>query len=291
MRWRGKRKTAAALAVVLAALAPAPAGAQWNLQVDSPPQLEAAADRVHGVDARQLAAALESAGLALPAQVRVTLVPENGPLALQTPHWFVGLATGTRDIVIFPGRVSSYPYDSLETVVRHEVVHLALTARAGGRAVPRWFHEGTAVSVESGWHATDRVRLLFSAMTEPAIGDVSRLFSSPRQPDTSQAYLLAAALMDDLRRRHGSTLPGRIAARVAAGAPFDAAFEIETGDTPEAAAARAWRGYRRWTSWAPSVASPSGTWSMILALAFVAFFVRLWKRARRRREEDGESGN
>jgi hypothetical protein len=172
--------------------------------------------------------------------------------------------------------------------VRHEIVHLALTARAGGGELPRWFHEGTAVSVESGWNVTDRLRLLLATMTEPAVEDVARLFESANQPHTTQAYLLAASLMDALRRTHGAALPGNVAERVAQGAPFARAFELETGETPEQAAVRAWRSYRQWTSWAPSVTSPSGTWSVILGLAFVAFFVRLWRRARRRREWDEE---
>jgi hypothetical protein len=260
----------------------------WELHIEAPASLQATARRVEDLDGRQLAAALERAGLDLPPRVHVTLRPEDDPLALETPHWFVGLASGTRDIVIFPARISSYPYDSLESVVRHEIVHLALTARAGGGPLPRWFHEGTAVSVESGWNVTDRLRLLLATMTEPAVEDVARLFESANQPHTTQAYLLAASLMDGLRRTHGAALPGNVADRVAHGAPFTRAFELETGETPDQAAVRVWKSYRQWTSWAPSVTSPSGTWSVILALAFVAFFVRLWRRARRRREWDEE---
>ena len=64
------------------------------------------------------------------------------------PDWIAGLAFGDRDI--FPVRVLSYPYDSIESVVRHEVVHLALNARAGRGELPRWFHEGVATSVDAG---------------------------------------------------------------------------------------------------------------------------------------------
>jgi hypothetical protein len=97
--------------------------------------------------------------------------------------------------------------------------------------------------------------------------------------------------MDDLRARHGPTIPGRVAARVAAGVTFTRAFELETGETVNEAASNAWENYRRWTSWAPSLASPSATWLLILAVAFVAFFAQLWRRARRRRQWDDEESD
>src|ERR671919_1486851 len=215
-------------------------------------------------------------------RVQVTLISEDDPRAGNMPAWFVGLASGVSDIIIFPDRVLSYPYDSLESVMRHEVVHLALNARAGGRPLPRWFHEGVAVSIESGWDVGDRLRLTVAGFSGPPLDDVTRLFASDARPDTTQAYLLAAAFVDELRRAHGAALPGRVAARVATGVPFASAFEIETGETPALAADRAWRSYRRWTSWMPLATSASVLWGLILALAFVAFFVRLSKRTQRR---------
>ena len=57
-----------------------------------------------------------------------------------------------RTIVVFPARAGAYPYDSLESVVWHEVVHLALSAPAGNQS-PRWFHEGVAMSVDKGYRS------------------------------------------------------------------------------------------------------------------------------------------
>ena len=254
------------------------------LSIDTPPALQHAARRIERVDMARLNDALERAGLELPAPLHVTLIPNSDTRAQQVPMWFVGLASGTDQIVIFPERVASYPYDSIETVFRHEVVHLALEARAAGRPLPRWFHEGTATAVESGWSVPDQVRLLVATATEPEVEDVARLFRSPNEPETTHAYLLAAALVDELRRTHGAALPGRIAARVGQGLSFDRAFAIETGVTPNAAARDAWQSYRRWTSWVPAATGPSATWSLILVLAFTAFFVRIWRRAKRRRQ-------
>lgn len=279
------------LLLLLSLVVSAPPGAvEWALTVVAPVSLEPAAQRVRNLDARSLADALQHAGLALPERVHVTLIPEDDPRASNMPAWFVGRASAAGDIVIFPDRVSSYPYHSLESVMRHEVVHVALSARAGGRPLPRWFHEGVAVSIESGWRLGDRLRLIVAGFSGPPLDDVTRLFASDARPDTTQAYLLAAALVDELRRAHGAAFPGRVAARVATGVPFARAFEIETGETPAHAADRAWRGYRRWTSWLPLATSASAVWGLILVLAFVAFFIRLSKRTQQRRQWDDEDG-
>lgn len=255
-----------------------------DLVVTAPPALEAVAARLRGLDWRPLAAALANAGLDVPSTVLVSLIDERDSRARGAPWWVVGLATGTRDITIFPARAGSYPYESLESVLRHEIVHLALSAHAGERPLPRWFHEGVAVSVETEWNLGGDVRLVLAARRNPGMADLARLFDSDTYLGNADAYRLAAALVNDIRERHGPTIPGQIAGRVATGIPFERAFELETGETPDAVAARVWGQYRRWTAWLPVITSESAIWTMILALAFVAFVAQFRKRARRRRQ-------
>jgi hypothetical protein len=257
-----------------------------SLVIDAPPSLAGAAARIRAVDQQRLADSLARAGLEFPADIHVTLLGEDDPHARETPPWIVGQASGSREILIFASRATGYPFDSLESVMQHEVVHLALNARAGGRPLPRWFHEGVATSVESGWGVTDRLRLLVASLRNPVIADVSRLFRSQAEAETTLAYLLAAVLLDDLRERHGATLPGRIAAHVSRGVTFDRAFVLETGETPDATAMRAWVGYRRWTNWLPALTSGSALWGLILLVACLAFIAARRRRAQRRREWD-----
>jgi hypothetical protein len=259
-----------------------------TLSVHGPPALEPAAARVRAIDRQELAAALRAAGLDAPDAVEVTLIADDEERARSFPRWIVGAAFGTRDVVILPERTGRYPYDTVESVLRHEIVHLALTARAGGRPLPRWFHEGVATSVEAGWSAGDQLRLLVAILAGPRIPDIARLFQSDSQPDTALAYLLAAALVSDVRERHGAAVPGAIAARVAGDVPFARAFSLETGETPDAAAARAWRAYRRWSAWMPALTSPASAWTLILLLAFGAYVARRRQRARRRRQWEDE---
>ena len=78
--------------------------------------------------------------------------------------------------------------------------------------------------------------------------------------------------------------------QLASGVPFTAAFEQETHETPDAAAERAWRGYRRWTMWISALTSEGAIWGLIVILAIVASIVQARRRARRRaRWDEAES--
>jgi hypothetical protein len=271
----------AGAALLLVCLWPARVTAQ--LVVDGPPSLAATADRIRAIDRARLRNDLQRAGLALPPDIRVTLLPDDDPRARDVPRWVVGLALGQRDIVILPNRVLAYPYDSLESVVRHEVTHLALTARAGGAPLPRWFHEGVATSVDAGWSLSAQVRLVAAMLESPDTARLHQLFTSESEGELRRAYLLSAVLVEDLRRRHGADLPGRVAA-AAVDRTFEEAFQAETAYTPDAAAARAWEAYRRWTEWIPAMTGASALWALILCLAFVAYLTQMRRRVRRRQQ-------
>jgi hypothetical protein len=259
-----------------------------ELTIDAPPSLVTAADRIRALDLSQLEADLLRAGLLLPTQIRVLLLPEDDPRARTIPRWTVGLAAGEQDLLILPQRLLPYPYESVESVFRHEVAHLALSARAGGRLLPRWFHEGVAMSVDAGWDLSGQLRLLSEMLQRPGTADLARLFASGTEADAAQAYGLSAALVADVQRLHGEASIGKIAARVAEGEPFARAFELETGELPDVAAARAWSVYRRWTAWAPALTSGTALWTAILVLAAAAYVVRQRRRARQRRRWDAE---
>ena len=287
-----RTRARAAAAVLLIVASTLPLGAQdVLLDVHAPARLSAAAGRLRASDYSALRRTLEAAGLRFPERISATLVATDDERVARIPPWVVGLASGTEHVMIFPERIGPYPYDSLESVMRHEIVHLALNDRAGGRPLPRWFHEGVAVTLESGWSTRDDLRLLLAALDPPSMADIARLFASDAYPDTTQAYLLSAALVDDIRNHHGSGAIGGIAQQFAAGLSFEAAFAAATGESVDTAADRAWRGHRRLSRWVPVLTSPSAAWTLIMALAAVAFVVRLRRvrELRRRWEEEEEA--
>ena len=264
------------------ALATGASAALMDVTVRAPASLAVVAERVRMMEWPPLEDALVRAGLEPPSHVRVTLVAEDDPDARATPSWIVGQAFGSLDVVVFPGRVGAYPYNSLESVLWHEVVHLALSVQARGQPLPRWFHEGVAMSVERGWGFTSQARLGLAVAGEPGLvrsqppvrlerpaGNRPRL-SSRIDPDCR----FAAAPWR--RRARSGCSPGL------AGHPVSRAFEQLTGETQEAAAARVWRLYRGWTSWIPVVTGASALWIAILGLAVAAFVVSRGRRRRRR---------
>jgi hypothetical protein len=275
-------------ALALLYLHPTSAGAETVLSFD-PASPAALASRIRAIDLTRFGAELGDSGLVIPRRLGVALLAESDDRVRAVPPWIVGLAIEPSDIVIFHERVLPYPYDSLESVFRHEVTHLALSARAGGRPLPRWLHEGVAMSVDRGWDTGGRLRLLLEMTGNPATDDLARLFASASQPGTAQAYGLSAALVADIEQRHGKAAPARIAGRVALGIAFPTAFELETGDTPDEAAERAWRAYRRWTMWVEAITSDASIWGVIVALAIVASVVQARRRSRRRARWDEET--
>ena len=274
--------------IVLSPLVRNADAAAMDVAVRAPASLDVVAERVRAMEWPALEEALVRAGLEPPPRVRVTLVAEDDPGARATPSWIVGQALGSLDVVIFPARVGVYPYGSLESVLWHEVVHLALSSQARGHPLPRWFHEGVAMSVERGWGVTSQLRLGLAVAGEPELADLGRLFHSNAEPETARAYLLASTLIADLRQRHGAAAPGAIVGLAARGIPFPRAFELHTGETPEAAAARVWRHYRGWTSWIPVVTGAPALWIAILGLAMIAFVASQARRRRRRQLWDDE---
>lgn len=262
--------------------------ASMDVTVRAPASLTAVAERVRTMDWAPLEEALVRAGLEPPPRVRVTLVGEDDPAARATPSWIVGQAFGSLDVVVFPSRVGVYPYSSLESVLWHEVVHLALSIQARDEPLPRWFHEGVAMSIERGWGFTSQMRLRLAVAGEPGLADLGRLFSSNAEPETARAYLLASMLIADLRQRRGADAPGAIVRLVSRGIPFPRAFEMHTGETPGAAAARVWRRYQEWTNWIPVVTGASALWIAILGLAVIAFVASRFRRRRRREVWDDE---
>ena len=173
-----KRQLSVAAVLLLLARAAGPGANDVTLDVHAPPRLSSAAGRLRTTDYSTLRKTLEGAGLQFPARISATLVATDDARVARIPQWVVGLASGTEHVMIFPERIGPYPYDSLESVMRHEIVHLALNDRAGGRPLPRWFHEGVAVTLESGWSTRDDLRLLLAALDPPSMADIARLFAS-----------------------------------------------------------------------------------------------------------------
>jgi hypothetical protein len=266
-----------------------------RLTIEAPAELTAARARLESFDRARLGGVMRLLGIDDPGPViRVVLASDTSDWARQVPPSTAGFAVGEDNLVVlFPSRSPTYPQDTLEDVLHHEVTHVLITRAARGRPVPRWFHEGLAMAAERTWGLEDEARLLqeltFVAPTD--LDDVNALFEQDASART-RAYTLAGAFVRDLMRQHGSLAPGEVLARMAAGASFETAFAQVIGDSVADEEAAFWHRHRFWARWGPFLTTTTALWMGVTVLALVAFVRRRQNNAaRRKRWEEDDHGS
>ena len=269
------------------------AGAQTLpiLRIDAPASLEAVAQRVGRFPLSRLTTAMALAGLTtagLP--IDVLLIAEGSELARKTPRWTSGFADAGRGmVVLFPNRARSYPSDSLETLLHHEVAHILFSRAARGRPVPRWFNEGLALAAERPVGLADRSRLAWTLVRHGRVSldELEQLFGEGRAGN-QRAYAVSSALVRDLLRTHGEKTAGRVLALVGEGRPFDEAFAHATGEPLASIVEGFWSRQRLWGRWIPFLTGPTFLWMVITLLALFAIRTHRVRRVEQRRLWDAE---
>lgn len=272
------------LSALVLALVPAPAFAQASLPelaIEAPPELRRYLARLDHVDRQRLAGAMALAGLAEPGPpIRVILAPEGSPMARRVPPWVSGYALGeVGTVVLFPTRVGAYPYDSLEELLQHEVAHVMVARAARGSEVPRWLHEGIAMTAGGAWGLGDSGRFGLSVARQGEV-PLARLpeYFSRGGAATARAYAVSGGFVRFLLRRHGQQVTGEILAGVADGLPFEEAFRRAAGESLFDAEEAFWRRQTFWHRWLPLLTSSTVLWIAVTLLA-------LWAIRRRRRRD------
>lgn len=280
------RRLAPLSAVVLAAvlLGPAPAESDaLELVFETSPGLERLGTRLAEIDAESIERVVGLVGLADPGgPIRVVLADERSEPARSAPPWVSGYALSREGVVVlFPGRILSYPHGSLEEVLRHELAHVLMARAAGYRSLPRWLNEGVAMIAGSPWGLGDRSRVTMALILNKKmpLAEINRLFlETPRQ--LNDAYSLAGAFTHDLLQRHGSETAATILELMSKGLSFERAFREATGISVLEAESSFWRRYNFWYRWVPLLSSSATLWTGMTVLALFAF--------RRRRTRDRE---
>lgn len=295
---RRRRSELAAFAVAFAIGATAGLQARAGAGEPRPPRLEfhvpsplsSQAERFARFDTGRLTAVMRLVGLDDPGPaIPVFLVPEGDPLARQTPGWIAGFASGG-EIALFPARTPSYPHDSMEELLQHEVAHILIARAAGGRQVPRWFHEGVALAAERTWTLGDSTRFAIDVAFGGPVpaSSLDRLFKGGLG-SVDRAYRLSGLMVDDLLQAHGPDLAARVLAAMRGGRTFDEAFHTCAGVSVDEASRAFWHRRRLWVAWLPWLTSPGVLWTLVTLLALAAIARARWRRATRR-WEDGPGG-
>ena len=213
--------------------------------------------------------------------VAVQIISESEARERQVQTWVSGYAVSSAmTIVLIPARAVTYPNDGIEDVVVHEVTHILIDVAAGGRDVPRWFHEGVAMYAATGWDLEDATRLTFTMWSESptSVAAIDRAFYSG---SVGGAYALSGALVRHLIQENGETFIAVVLSQIRGGASFEQAFSAATGRSFGDAVADFWTAQRRWTRLVPVLSSTLALWLGVTALSLFAY--------RRRRRRDAET--
>jgi len=276
---------------LLLAVAAAQAQAPPALAIMAPAELAAERSRLESFDRRPLAGIVRTVGLDAPGlPIQVVLAGEDSDAARASGAWIAGYALSNAGLVVlFPARSPVYPHDTLEDVLRHEVSHVLIARAAGGRDVPRWFHEGLSVAVERPWDLEDRSRLVWELVAGPRLRlrEIDAMFGEG-QAAQSRAYTLSAAFVRDLIREYGATAPAAILRLVREDVPFERAVTTVAGRTLGGVEDEFWNRQRVWTVWVPFFTSGDAFWLLVIGVATLAVWVRRRRRAETRRRWDEE---
>ena len=262
-----------------------------ELVVEAPLALESVAAHVRSFDTERLGSVMTLTGTQQPgAPIRVILMPEESATARDTPEWVAGFADSANDLlVLFPGRIGSYPYGTLEDVVYHEVAHVLINRAANGRRVPRWFNEGLAGAAERSWGLEERSRFTWELLVGRSLTatELETLFEQGRR-EVARAYVLSEALVRDILQRHGPFTAARLLRRMGDGGSFESALYATTGLSISEHLALFWERHAVWKRWMTLAGHPFTLWSFATFLALVAIWQHRRRRFQRRRQWEME---
>ena len=252
------------------------------LIIEGPSTLSPITTRLQEIDSGRIQSIMSLVGVEQPGRpIRVIVAPEQSDWARQAPEWVSGYAISQQHlIVVLPERVMGYPYDSLESLLAHEIAHILIGRAAGGQPVPRWLDEGLAMVAAHSWDFEDRARLVWAmVMGRPtSLEELSQQFHQDRS-SVHQAYVLSHAFVRYGLQQFGDAWPKRLLASIAQGRSFPQAFVHTTGRSLDQVQADFWTNQNLWTRWVPVVTSSLALWMGILGLAFYVF-----KKQRQRAE-------
>jgi hypothetical protein len=167
--------------------------------------------------------------------IRVILAPTRQTYDSLTrgrlPLWSEGAAFPDAGVVVL---LAVGPPDRLAVALRHELAHLALRWRVGGRT-PLWFEEGYAAVAAAEWDRLDALRLNWQLArgVRMNLDEVDRALRGARG-DAETGYALAATAVLLLHRWGGDRGLAPLIANLPQAATFDAAlratYHVTEGD-------------------------------------------------------------
>lgn len=214
------------------------------------------------------------------------------PIGQPPPSYASGVAYPERGLVLLTlAAPETWERPNVESILVHELSHVALHRAVNGHAVPRWFTEGVAIH-QAGEHDLDRIRTLWTGTVQGRLLPLERLSASfPSQPHrVNLAYAESADFVRWLRaRQDGDARFRELVRRLGDGQSFETALqrtysirmqslEIEWHDSLS----------ERFQAW-PLLLGSGSLWVLAALLIVVAYVRRKRRdRAKLREWEDEE---
>lgn len=220
-------------------------------------------------------------------------VSEQRKTGIRLPEWGGGGAIGGDTIVIPVDRVSAFYRNDLNRILLHEMVHCALDRAYGHLRLPRWFHEGMAMTLSGEISFEEQVLLSRAILTRTLIPlDSIEYMNRFVRERASIAYSQSHFAVDFLLTTYGLDLIPELLAASRKTRDFSVAcFNVFGLTTPELEILLKKEMNRKYRIFY-LFADYALVWLGILFLAVMAFIVTIIrnrkKRARLEAEELGE---
>ena len=149
------------------------------------------------------------------------------------PEWRAGVAIPSQSMLVVPTRGGpSVLSPEGRRTLRHEWVHLGLSAELGGLRAPRWFNEGYAQWASGGFDATEawKLRVLLALGRTPPMDSLELRWPSGRT-QAEVAYLLSASAITYLLAGSGDRGLTIFVKRWKSSRSFETAFRSTFGLT------------------------------------------------------------
>jgi len=148
------------------------------------------------------------------------------------PDWGAGCAFPDRGVIVIRNPVTAPDPLHMEDVVVHEIAHIAAGRVLGGVRVPRWFHEGIAMTLAGEWRLP-RSSVLAGAGAGGGLIPLDELAGAfpSGAADAMLAYSESFYAVRFLMEEAGQATPAQVLSGIAAAGSFEEGVEALSGRT------------------------------------------------------------
>ncbi|MEA3409726.1 MAG: peptidase MA family metallohydrolase [Candidatus Eisenbacteria bacterium] len=247
------------------------------------------AERILEVAAARGSSVAHSAGLAKLGPVTIYVASTVDEFRTLTyggvPDWGAGCAFPDRGVIVLRNPVTAPNPLHMEDVVVHEIAHIAAGRILGGVRVPRWFHEGIAMTLAGEWRLP-RSSVLAGAGAGGGLIPLDELAVAfpVDAADAMLAYSESFYAVRFLMEEAGDATPGSLLFGIAAAGSFERGVEALSGRTLEVFERDAMASFRGRFGWGVFLSRWNVMFVALALLLLTGGAVRLVRSRRQLRE-------